>query len=207
MQLRVPQEHEASFDDIVQKATSALQNASSIQHFNIGTILEVKNALQILSQDSDPANSTTTTEILNSLREFSTTPSIAFHLTFKNPPFSLSGPATAPIVEYAQSWFPVSDATPAFKQRIEEDFERFTEIFKRESKGDIGCGYGWVEEVLEKEDVKGGIATSFIVARGWQTLEDFKMSTSTENYKEAAPILYGWGAPYQMWFVERDGGR
>ena len=206
MQLHVPQQHEASLDEIVQKATTAIQSASTIQYSNIGNELENKNVLQILIQDSDPANSTTAAEILNSLHEHSITPSTTFHLTFNNPPFAHSGPATAPVVEYAQSWFPRSDATSAFKQRIEQEFEKFTEIFKRESKGDVGCGYGWVEEELEKEEVKDGKATSFIVARGWETLEDFKMSISTDSYKEAAPILYGWGAPYQMWFVERKGG-
>ena len=83
---------------------------------------------------------------------------------------------------------------------------KFTEIFKRETKGDVGCAYGWVEEELEKDDVQGRKSTSFIVTRGWETSEDFKMSTSTESFREAVPILYRWGAPHRMWFVERKGG-
>ena len=206
MQFDIAKQHEASIEEIIREATTLIQNASSVQSFTIGTELEDKNALQILIQDSDPANSTTTTELLNSLSTHSITPSTTFHLTFTNTPFTLSDLITAPVVEHAQSWFPLSEATPAFKQRIEQDFDKFTEIFKRESKGDIACGYGWVEEELDNEDVKGKKAASFVVARGWETFEDFKMSTNTESFKEAAPILYGWGAPHRMWFVVRRSG-
>ena len=114
------------------------------------------------------------------------------------------GPAAAPILEYVQSWFPVGTVTPEFKHRIESDFLEFTEVFKREARGEIGGhAFGWAEKAIEREDVEGGRAIGFIVARGWRIFEDFQFSTSTESFRQGIPTLYAWDAPHRMWFVER----
>ena len=204
--LRVAKQSEVLIGDTIRQVTTALQNASSIQHFAIGTELEDKIALQILIEDSESTNGPTT-NVLNALRTSTTTQPTNLQITFSTSPFALSGPAAAPIIEYVQSWFPISKVTSAFRQQVERDFINFTHIFKRETKGDVGWSYGWVDGQLEKEDVEGGKAIGFIIARGWETIEAFRASTATESFKEAIPILYAWGAPHRMWFVERKGGR
>ena len=204
---RVSEQDKVSIDDIIQEVMTALRSVSTIQSFSIGNEIEDKDVLQMTIQISNPLNSPAPVDLLNSLQKLTTMPPTLFHATFNNPPFApFSGPATAPLVEYAQSWFPSSAATPAFKRCIEQDFDKFTNIFEREATGNVGCAYGWIEEELEKEDVKGGKSTSFLVTRGWKSFEDFKTSTTTESSKEAFPILLNWGAPYRLWFVQRRVG-
>jgi hypothetical protein len=34
--------------------------------------------------------------------------------------------------------------------------------------------------------------------RGWETMADFERAVKTEVFKEAVPILIGWGAPFEL---------
>lgn len=206
----IAKEHETSIDDVIEKITAAIHNIPSIQNFTVRTELEDKTAVQIIIQDSDPTS--TNTDLLTTLESLptSSSPPTLNHLTLNTTPFPPTGSLTSPIVEYVQSWFPLSEtAPPATRREIEQEFEKFTEVFTRESKGDGGYEYGWIEEELQKEDVKeeGGEARGFVIARGWETMEAFKASTSTESFREAIQIVVARAAPHRMWFVERRGGK
>lgn len=51
----------------------------------------------------------------------------------------------------------------------------------------------------EHDDLPAGEAARiFFVANGWDGMEFFEKSTSTESFKQAVPMLYGWGTPFRL---------
>ncbi|TVY50405.1 hypothetical protein LCER1_G008997, partial [Lachnellula cervina] len=163
--------------------------------------IQDKTALQITSEWANPPDpSNPFTQTVSSL---SSTPPSIFHINLSRSAFGPAGPATANVVEYVQSWFPASRATPAFQKQIEADFARFEEIFSVGLRGRVGLASGWVLEEQAHEDVEGGKARCFVAVTGWETMGDFEEAVKRDAFKQAIPLLYAWGMPFKMWHVER----
>jgi len=173
----------SSIDETIQKAVKSLQEQSP-RHFTIGTQIQDTSAVQITSEWASPNLS----------------PSIgqSFHVALNRSAFGSDGPATANVVEFAQSYFPASRVTPEFQKQIEQDFLRFDEICSRGAEGDLGLAFGWVQEEQQHEEVVGEKAKCFLVIRGWESMAHFERLVKHDAYKEAIPILFAWKVPFKM---------
>ncbi|KFY16410.1 hypothetical protein V492_01348 [Pseudogymnoascus sp. VKM F-4246] len=207
----VPNSHvpRTSVDDIIRRASKALEGVKKQKHFALGTQIKDKGTVQITSEwdgIQDYMNLEATLEyssFTNSVRTLCGKPDDILHVILSRSAFGPNGLATAPIVEFVQSYFPASHVTSEFQKQIEEDFVRFDGIYQKGVKGEIGLAYGWVLEEQGHEGIEGEKAKCFLVARGWQSMEYFEKSVQNDAYEEAIPILFGWNAPWKMWHVER----
>jgi heme-degrading monooxygenase HmoA len=191
-------------DDRIQKAVDLVKGASSPKNFVIGAEIQDKGAIQVTSEwegVQDYANFGTTPEFnsfTKNLRNSCGDPRRIFHVDLARSVFGPDGPATANVVEYVSSYFPVSVATLEFRKQIEKDFFRFDEIFNKNANGNKGWTYGWALDELDHENIKGEKATCFFIVRGWESFGHFEQSTKNDEFKEAIPILLGWKAPFKM---------
>ncbi|OAL06299.1 hypothetical protein IQ06DRAFT_77689 [Phaeosphaeriaceae sp. SRC1lsM3a] len=180
--------------------------SSSSARFVFGTKVQDRNIIQITSEWS---NATSANELASSpeyesfyhqMQQLGATTILA---TMDHSPF-ING--SAPLIEYVKSDFPASSA-PAFKAQIEADFARFESLYRKRgdlvSTGEVFLSAGWTEEQTKGDDK----VTSWLVVRGWNNMERFEESIQTEVFKEAIPILMGWGAPFELYHVERRSGR
>ncbi|MCJ1442629.1 MAG: hypothetical protein MMC23_003126 [Stictis urceolatum] len=199
----------ATANGTIKKAIEALKEAKTPQHFVLGTHVQDKSAVQIISEWAnvqDYSNFETTPEFesfISSVRGSLGAPSNILHVDLDRPALGPNGPATANVVEYVQTHFPASQATPEFRKQIEDDFLRFEEAFRNGVKGHLGMALGWVMEEQEHGSIEGEKAKCFFVARGWESMGDFESFMKTEACKKSLPILLGWKAPFNMWHVER----
>ncbi|KFX94365.1 hypothetical protein O988_06343 [Pseudogymnoascus sp. VKM F-3808] len=199
----------AKAGDTIQKATNALEGVKNPQHFTIGTQIQNNNTIQITTEWSsvqDLATLQATPEhnsFLNTVRNSCGTSDSIFHVPLTRSAFGTDGPATAPVVEFVQSYFPTSRATAEFQKRIEEDFVRFDEIYREGVKGELGWAFGWVIEEQEHGGIEREKAKCLLVMRGWESMDCFEESVKHDKYKEAIPILFAWGAPWKMWHVDQ----
>lgn len=190
-------------DSTADDASTALKAAKGPEQYVFGKHIQDQNAVQITSEwegVQDYTNFKDTPEFKNfvgSVHSSYGEPQEVYHVGLNRSAFGPDGPATANVVEYAQSYFPAPRVTPEFKQQIEEDFLRFDEIVKREVKGDLGLAFGWTLEELEHEGIEGK-AKSFIILRGWESMERFEQLVKSDAFKEAGPILFAWKAPFKM---------
>jgi hypothetical protein len=164
---------------------------ASSTRFVIGTQAQNPNTIQITAEwpEKSPNNWVSNVRALNSL-----TPSITL-ANFAQSPFAFDSP---PLVEYVKIDFSASSCTSAFQSGIESDFARFEEILRRRGSmkecGEVFLTTGWAEAEGEGEEA----IKSFVVVRGWEGMSRFEQAVSTEEFKEAVPILIGWGAPYKL---------
>ena len=190
-------------DNTIQKAAKALKGVKTPQHFVFGTPIQDKGAVQITSEwdgVTDYANFEASPEFssfISTLRSTYGSPQSIFHVALDRSAFG-AGLATAPVVEYVQTSFPVSRVTPAFQKQIEADFSRFDEIYKKGATGNLGWAFGWVLEELDHDDVKGEKTKCFFVMRGWKSMRHFELSVQNDAYKESIPLLFAWNAPFKM---------
>ncbi|OBT63332.1 hypothetical protein VE03_07267 [Pseudogymnoascus sp. 23342-1-I1] len=195
-------------DDKIQNATKALKGVKNPQHFALGTQVQDKATIQIISEwDSDQDHKTleATSEyssLINSVRDFCGKPDSIFHVPLNRSAFGPDGAATAPVVEFVQNYFPASRVTTEFQKQVEEDFLRFDGMYRKGAKGNFNWASGWVIEEQEHESIKGEKAKCFFIARGWESMNFFEQSVQNDAYKEAIPILFAWNAPWKMWHVE-----
>lgn len=184
-------------DDAIQKATQAVKDDKFSGSFTIGSQVKDPNTLQITLEHDGSANVNT---LLATLRKSFGKPSNHLSTSFPTPALSSSGPSTSPIVEHVLSTFPSSLATPAFQAKIIADFERFESIYNPTGAvtppGKLSCG--WVEGEYAHPEIAGEKGKGFLVVRGWEAMSDFQKSVEGEGFKEAGPILFGWGAPFRM---------
>lgn len=196
--------------------------SSSPARFVIGTTIKDTSHIQITSEWSKAtstvnfAPSRDFESFQSQMQDLGATTRLA---TLDSSPFDKG---SAPLIEYVVSDFPAS-STPAFKAQIEADFARFETLYRERgdlpSPGEVFLSVGWTEEYTKGDDK----VISWLVARGWQNMERFEESVQTEVFKEAIPILMGWGAPFdlvstecldiapkliiQQYHVERKAGR
>lgn len=165
--------------------------------FVVGTQIQDNHVIQVTSDWSNNTTVTAQNGFEPALSSFGDQES-DFTVALDRPAFGPNGVAEAKVLEFAQSWFPASQVTTEFKRKVEEDFERFDELFKIDVAGNLGFSMGWATEEQEHQDVNGEKTKSFIVVRGWETMSQFERSVQTENFKEAIQILYAWSAPFKM---------
>ncbi|KFX85856.1 hypothetical protein V490_09363 [Pseudogymnoascus sp. VKM F-3557] len=199
----------AESQNTIQKAANVFKGVKHPQHFALGTQVQNNNTIQITTEWSDaqdlatlqatPEHKSFITGVRNSCGALDS----IFHVPLTRSVFGPDGPGTAPVVEFVQSYFPTSRATPEFQKRIEEDFVRFDGIYREGVKGELGWAFGWVIEEQEHEGIEGEKAKCFLVMRGWESMSCFEESVKHDKYKEAIPILFAWGAPWRMWHVDQ----
>lgn len=180
--------------DVSPETISNLKSSSQ-DTFTLGADVKSKD-IQIISnsEDADDSKSPLSTAATSALGK----PHTTFHIQLDGPAFGPNGAATAKVIEHAQSWFPLSTATPDFQRKIESDFARFDKLFMPGTVGHVGMQSGWLVEEQTHPDLKEK-AKSFICVRGWESMEMFQRSMSeNEGFKEAIGILHAWKAPFKM---------
>lgn len=190
-------------DRTTEIVTDALKAAKCPEQYVFGTQVQDQSAAQITSEwkgiedyasfPTDPKFSS----FVGSVSSIYGEPREVYHVALNRSAFGVEGPATANVVEYAQSYFPASRITPEFEKQIEEDFLRFDKIVKKDAKGDLGLAFGWTLEELDHDDIEGK-ARGFVILRGWESMEHFEQLVKGEAFKEAVAILYAWKAPFKM---------
>ena len=186
----------------LQKALKALQDNGTPGHFAIGTLIQDPHTVQVtaeLHNSNNHQTGTQTSSIAPSLRSLFGDPTYTSHIPFPSPVFKPNGPATAPVIEYVQSFFPLSRLTPTFQQKIEADFNNFNTILNSDGphQGRGSLTYGWSEPVSHP-DISGEKARAFTVTCGWESMGEFEAGLKTEAFGRAIPVLYAWGAAYRM---------
>jgi hypothetical protein len=176
-------------DTTIQALHDVLKSAST--PFVIGPNVQDPTAVQITSEwpNSTPPS------WFESLNNFKPTVTLA---TLAHSPFAHT--PSPPFMEFVKIDFPAaSTAKPGFCAGIEADFARFEEILRRRGKmedlGEVFLTTGWTEEYV---DEKGEQVKSYVVVRGWEAMERFMEAVATEEFKEAVPVLIGWGVPYKL---------
>ena len=143
------------------KAVERLQGVKTAQHFVIGAKIQEKGAIQINSSCPDTPDNTNASaspesiSFKTAMRSIFGEPRNSFHIALDKSPFGSEGIATAPVVEYVQTYFPASLITPSFQRKIEDDFKKFDEIFSVGVTGDVGYVVGWVVEEQEHQSIDG----------------------------------------------------
>jgi hypothetical protein len=140
-------------DNTVQKVIRAMKElVKSPLHLVLGTRIQEVDAIQITLEWKGVqvyVNSDTTPEFnsfIRSVRSFCGEPQSILHTALDRSAFGPDGPATANVVEFAQSYFTASEVAPEFQKQIQEDFLRFNKNFSKSAKGDMGWAFGWVLE-------------------------------------------------------------
>lgn len=180
-------------EDTIKETAQAFASTAP-GRFVVGTQIQDGNTLQITS---DWPSSTTLSASDSTIGAHGQQTN-KFHVALDRPVFGKESLAESNVIEFAQSWFPVSQATPEFQKKIDDDFERFDEIFRTNVPGNLGFAKGWVQEELEHQNIKGEKTKSFIIIRGWEKMSQFEDSVQTENFQSAIKILYAWNAPFKM---------
>ncbi|EUC34336.1 hypothetical protein COCCADRAFT_35998 [Bipolaris zeicola 26-R-13] len=180
-----------------------LKQSKKPPNVSIGTHLQTPITLQLTSQHPD-ITSATSPYLANILSTLGT-PQKTYNLAFSHgtPIFSKNGAMASPLLEFVKVSFPAEQATPEFRRGIERDFEVFDEKCVAVARGNGGVAFGW--GVDEEEADEGGKAVGFFVVRGWEGMRCFEELVGTSDFKGAIEGLKGWGAPMEMWFVQREG--
>ena len=190
---------EGTVDDNLSRLNLALKDAN-FQRFTIGTQVQERNIIQITSdlQESSNFQATSRSQLVDTARKFYSEPTSVFQVPLNRSAFETEDLAYAGVVEYVLSYFPVSRITPEFQKKIEEDFQRFEDIFSQGMTGGGGWAFGWVLEDQKHDALNGEMARCFCVARGWESMEHFKRSVEHDAFKEAMPLLLAWEVPWKM---------
>ncbi|KAJ4334274.1 hypothetical protein N0V95_009212 [Ascochyta clinopodiicola] len=195
----------------IERLMVALKPFSGFACFIVGTKVQEPTTIQITSEwprfhtAAELSSSTEFKSFTEAIRALVPFP-ITIILTSLDA--SLFADSAPPLVEYVKTDFPAELATPDLQKQVEEDFARFERIYRKRGTasevGEIGLSVGWAEElVLRASDKAEGRVKSFLVIRGWEDMSRFEESVHTELFKECIPILLSWGAPFDLWHIER----
>lgn len=186
-------------DTIIREAIEALRESKRARHESLGTLVSDSSAVQITAEwEDDHEIHPGWSHITDNVKDYIGQPNSIIHISLNEPALGPDGPGTANVVEFAASYFPVSQATPEFKKQIEADFLKFDRTAIKGLKGASGLSYGWVSEEQDHQDISGEKAACFLIMRGWESFSHFEAGTQSPEFKEAAPILFSWGAPFEM---------
>jgi hypothetical protein len=206
LQFQAPSSKKANAE--AANALEGLKEAKKPQNFTIGTHIKDKSTVSIASEWHDPKEqaSPEASAYTDAIRNTLGSPSKMFHVAFKKEG-SAFGPISAPVVEFVQTRFPSKKVTSEFRQKIEQDFEKFEDATFNKGDGidgHNGVCYGWVLEEQDFDDVEGGKAKCFFVARGWKNMGCFDEFMGSETFKKNIGTLLAWKADYDMWHVKRQ---
>ncbi|EMD88589.1 hypothetical protein COCC4DRAFT_154811, partial [Bipolaris maydis ATCC 48331] len=193
-----------------QDALLALKNTKTPPNYSLGTHLQAPNTLQLTSEHPDihsATSSLTNTPYLPNMLSTLSQPPKTTHIAFSHgvPIFSSQGAMASPLLEFVKVSFPAARATPDFRTGIEREFRVFDEKCLAVARGNGGVAFGWGVEEEEHEGGEGGKVVGFFVVRGWEGMGCFEELVTMNEFKGAIEGLKGWGAPTEMWFVQREG--
>jgi hypothetical protein len=200
MQLEVPADAETKVT--IEQAISRLASQGHNSNIVAGVGTQDPKLFQVVSEWENASASAAFTKEMQSITELQQRH--LHHIDVDQSILRSDGPAAAPLVEYVQSWFPVSRLNAEFKQSIEADFLKFDKIYATEAEKDLGWAYGWSIEEEEVEGIADERAKCFCVIRGWKNMEDFEKSIQTDAFRSASPILFGWEAPFKLVSLRRE---
>lgn len=194
----------ASIDGKIQEVVQDLKEDTPHPAFVLGSQHQDKNAIQItsehhsLQQGIENESALYSSPLLNGVRGLCGEPINIFHVALNRPAFGPGGPATAKVVEFVLSYFPISRVTPDFQKQVQDDFLKFDEIYRPAAIGSQGWASGWLLEDQTHESLDGEKAKCFCVMRGWDSMDHFEKSVKSDEYKKAIPLLFAWNAPWKM---------
>lgn len=184
-------------EETIKRAVKEFEGVKPLPHFVLGTDIQDMGAFQIMSE-GDAAQDYV--DFGKCLRKVCGEPHNVFRVALSRSALGVDGPATAKVVEFVQTYFPVSSVTTDFQKKVEEDYHQFNEIFSREVKGRVSVASGWIQEEQQHQydNLDGDKAKCFLVITGWESKACFDQSVSTDSFKEAIPLMLSWNAPFQM---------
>jgi hypothetical protein len=112
-----------------------------------------------------------------------------FHIALNRSLFESGGPATSKVTEFVELYFPASQVTTAFQEAFAEKWSAFEEIYTEGSKAVESVASGWVFEEQDYAKVKDGKAKSFVVVRGWDSMEQYETAQKTERFEKAFGMM------------------
>lgn len=193
-----------SFDfNCLHQLYSNLVNALQTRVFVLGCQLPEKHRIQVTTDHDvksfhQDTGHTFGTSLADTVQRLVPGPLRIIYALLDRPTLGLNGPATANVVEYAMINFSPSRTTPEFKARIEKDHVRFGQISAEGMEGRVGQCYGWVVTQHRHPSTSQEKAQGFLVITGWNSVDHFRRSTSSEAFKEALPIFHAWEASAEV---------
>lgn len=188
----------------IKEVARTIQETLNPANLMIGSVIQEPNVYQIIAEESHESG--IDSDMPGPIDIMQSVPRADFRVDFGASLFDAEGPATGKVVEYVQHFFPSSQATPAFRSKIEQDFCKFIEGFSQGGvPGRLGWKFGWTMEDLDHADIANENATSFIIVVGWRSMDDFERSIQREAFRTSIGILLAWKAPYKM--VCHDGSQ
>jgi quinol monooxygenase YgiN len=106
---------------------------------------------------------------------------IMHHVHFT--PTLLSLALKAPVVEVLLLY-----TSPDSTDEVPTTLTRFLDILAANAEGTTGSAHGWVREELEKDGVEGKLR-GYMVAVGWESVDDHMKYRETEAFKESIPLV------------------
>lgn len=184
-------------DATIDKLNQALNQSHEAPPFVIGSQVQEPSIIQITSEWSSfsafdaLATSPAFQSFTKAIRGIVNSPLTTILARLDGSKFEDGAP---PFVEFVKTDFPATQFTSTFQTRIENDFASFETIYRKRGSpketGEMGLKTGWTEEQDGER--------SFVVARGWESMRAFEQAVQSEEFKEAIPILMGWGAAFKL---------
>lgn len=185
----------ALVQDILKKdAISNTKDSTDSMSLIIGTHVGDQNTMQIATQNYPPTSVQHLTKHLG-------TPSLNFTIEFNASTFGSNGALTQSVTEVVFNWFPVSEATPEFRKKIEDDFDHFNRLAgfpDNDSENGENVAYGWLDQEQERDEDKGEKMKVFMIVRGWGSMAAFGRFMESDKASKHLPILMAWGVPFKM---------
>lgn len=105
--------------------------------------------------------------------------------------FGPQGAMSSAVVEIAYNWFPESRTTSEFRDQVLADIQHFDDIFRTEANG----GQHWTAKWAEREKDQDAL---FLLARGYDSMEQYEKSIKTAAFARALPTLVAWKGDHEL---------
>lgn len=188
-------ESQSSKADLLEAGIAFAKQSNGPAHVAVGTI-EGQSGIQLIVEWSNDiksvAQSTFYTTFKNDLQETLGQPTFLLQVPVPQSIFGNGGSAEAAVVEFAHNQFPVSRATPEFKARVKSDFQKFDDSFKTTALGGENWVADWLPGQRPHDAVTDELTESFLVIRGYNSVEEYTESIKGQGFKEGLPILLAW---------------
>lgn len=187
----------APTDTTIEQLTHILSALDEPTQYVVGVKIQDPTTIQISSEwhiSQSATDTSTSSDFQSFIKAVSNLAALPVSVTLVSLDKSPFANGTPPLLEYVKNDFPAESVTPEFQKQIEMDFARFEAIFRRrgtaEETGEVGLSIGWT---AEQNHVR-----SFLVMRGWKSMDRFEAAVQSDVFKECIHILIGWGAPFKL---------
>lgn len=187
-----------TYNEKIQKVIRGINELNPRPEFVLGTQHQNENTIQITVEY--PANEPIldSSPLLKTIGTLYGAPFNTFRVNLEQPVLGPAGLASANVVEFVLSYFPISRITPEFQKQVQGDFLKFDEVYSPAATGSRGWASGWLEGEQPHENFNGELTKCFLVVRGWDSMKYFETSVKSEAYGKAIPLLLAWNAPWKM---------